>query len=111
MVPCHIEDQVIPPTLPGEVLPGVIDDPVCTDRSDHIHVPWATHPGHVRSERLGDLHGKRTPPPPPPPARRAPPPPPPPPPPPAPAAPPPPPPGPGSPARRGGGGGVGTFAV
>src|SRR3990170_1729230 len=60
MVPCHIEDQVIPLTLPGEVLPGVIYDPVCTDRSDHVHVPWATHPGHVRSERLGDLHGKRT---------------------------------------------------
>jgi hypothetical protein len=29
------------------------------DRSDHVDVPRAADPGHVRSERLRDLHGER----------------------------------------------------
>src|SRR3972149_721975 len=60
MVPCHVEYQVAPVPISDEILPGVIDDPVCADRSDHVHVPRAAHTRHVRPERLGDLHGKRT---------------------------------------------------
>jgi len=59
MVRHVIEDKVVTlPTL-GKVLLGIIDDLVCADRSDHVHVPRAADAGHVRAERLGDLHGER----------------------------------------------------
>src|SRR2546427_12753721 len=61
MVPGDVEDQVITRTISREVLSGVIDDPVGAKRPDYVHVPRAPHRSHVRSERLGDLHGKRTP--------------------------------------------------
>ena len=32
---------------------------VGADRSDQVHVPRAAHAGHLRSEHLGNLHGKR----------------------------------------------------
>jgi hypothetical protein len=56
----HIDYEI--ETLPGlgEVLPGVVNDVVGTDRSDHVHVPRAAHTGHARSKRFGDLHGERT---------------------------------------------------
>src|SRR5437667_4329239 len=60
MVPGNVEDQVILLPISGEVLAGVIDDPVGAKRPDHVHVPRAAHRSHVRSERLGDLHGERT---------------------------------------------------
>ena len=44
----------------GEVLLGVVDDPVCADRSDHVQFRRAVHAGHVRSVRLGKLRGERT---------------------------------------------------
>ena len=43
-----------------EVLPRVVDDPARPDRSDHVHVLRAAHPGHVRSEGLGDLDREGT---------------------------------------------------
>src|SRR6266496_4711783 len=53
-----VEDQVIMLPVSGEVLPAVIDDPIRTDRSDHVHVPGAAHARHVGTERLGDLHAE-----------------------------------------------------
>src|SRR2546425_6920836 len=58
MVPSHVEDQVVTVPISREVLPGVIDDPVCSDRADHVHVLRTAHGGHLRSERLGDLNGE-----------------------------------------------------
>src|SRR5881397_4258465 len=60
MVLGDVEDQVIMLPISREVLSGVIDDPVGAKRPDHVHVPRAAHRSHVRSERLGDLNGKRT---------------------------------------------------
>ena len=44
----------------GEVVLGVVDDVVGADGSNQVHVSRAAHPGHFRSECLGDLHGERT---------------------------------------------------
>src|SRR5438270_159520 len=48
-------------TLPasGEVLLRVIDHLVRADRSDRLDVVRAADAGHVRAERLRDLHGER----------------------------------------------------
>jgi hypothetical protein len=43
-----------------EILLGVVNHLVGADRSDHVHVPGAADPGHLRCERFGDLHCKRT---------------------------------------------------
>ncbi len=39
---------------PGEVLPGVVDDVVCANGPDQVHVSRAADAGHLRPERLGD---------------------------------------------------------
>ena len=39
-----------------EVLLRVVDDAVCAERSGLLHVPRAADGGHVRAERLCDLH-------------------------------------------------------
>src|SRR6202011_2032871 len=39
-----------------EVLFRVIDDMVCPDRSDHVHVARTTDASHLCSERFGNLH-------------------------------------------------------
>src|SRR5713101_3356180 len=64
MVANAVEKQIVTlcsfgPTL-SEILLGVINDMVCADGSDHVHIPRAAHTGHVRAERLGDLHSERT---------------------------------------------------
>jgi hypothetical protein len=59
LAPRQLEDEIVAlPTL-GEVLVGVVDDVVCADRSDHVHVPRAAHAGHFGAEGLGNLHGER----------------------------------------------------
>ena len=57
MVPRDVEDEVVALAAPGEVLLRVVDDPVRADRPEHVELPGAVHGGHVRSVRLGELHG------------------------------------------------------
>ena len=59
MVPHIVEDEIV--TLPTlrEVLLGVVNNVVCADRSNHVHIPRAANAGHLRAERLGNLHGER----------------------------------------------------
>src|SRR5271157_5013582 len=60
MVPNAVENQVITlPTL-GEILLGVINDVICADGSDHVHIPRTAHASNLCTERLGDLHSERT---------------------------------------------------
>src|SRR6267378_1089562 len=59
MRPAQIEDDVESLPTFGEVLPGVVDDTIGTDRSDQVQVPGAGRGGHVRSECFGNLHGER----------------------------------------------------
>src|SRR5579872_5061942 len=54
-----VEDEVVAPTVLGEVLVRVVDDMVSPDGADHLHVLRAAHAGHLGAESLGDLHGKR----------------------------------------------------
>src|SRR2546426_5295997 len=54
-----IEYQVVPLSTSGEVLSPVVDHLIRADRSDRVDVLRAAHPGHVRSECLGDLYGER----------------------------------------------------
>src|SRR6266852_7954283 len=60
MVPNAVEKEVV--TLPtfGEILLRVINDPICADGSDHVHVPRTAYAGHLCAERLGDLHSEGT---------------------------------------------------
>jgi hypothetical protein len=59
MVRYVVEDEVVArPTL-GEIFLGVVDDVVCADRSDHVHVPCAADSGHFRSQRFGYLNRER----------------------------------------------------
>src|SRR3712207_7717849 len=58
MVARNIDDEIVALPALGEVLLGVINNLVCAERSDHIQFPRAVHAGHVRSVRLGKLHGE-----------------------------------------------------
>jgi hypothetical protein len=60
MVSNTVEDQVI--TLPalGEILLGIVNDPIRADGSDHVHIPTAAHAGYICAEPLGNLHSERT---------------------------------------------------
>ncbi len=46
------------PTV-GEVLPGIVNDMVSTDRANQIRFRCAAHARDLCSERLGDLHRER----------------------------------------------------
>src|SRR6516162_8609066 len=59
MVPDAVENDVVTSIPLGEILPGVIDDPVRADRPDHVHIPGTAYAGDVRAETLRDLHGER----------------------------------------------------
>src|SRR5260370_30370459 len=60
MVSHVVEDEVVAlPTL-GEVLVGVVDDMVCTDGADHVHVLRTADTGHLGAVGLGDLHRERS---------------------------------------------------
>src|SRR5438067_9913778 len=60
MVPNAVENQII--TLPrfGEILLGVINDVICADGSDHVHIPRTAYAGDFCAERFGNLHSERT---------------------------------------------------
>ena len=59
MVSNAVENQVVALRTFGEILLGVIDDPICADGSDHVHISRAANAGHICAERLGDLDGER----------------------------------------------------
>src|SRR5437773_12219825 len=60
MVANAVEKQIVTlPTL-SEILLAVINDLICADGSDHLHIPRTAYAGHIRSEPLGDLHSERT---------------------------------------------------
>jgi hypothetical protein len=56
MVPREVDDDVVALAGPGEVLPGVVDDPIRADRPERVQLPGGIHTGHVRSVCLGELH-------------------------------------------------------
>src|SRR5262249_56103125 len=62
MVAVHRHDQIIPlpllAPLLGEIFLRVVDDLVRAKSGCLVHIPRATHGRDLRSERLGDLHGK-----------------------------------------------------
>src|SRR5437867_2598778 len=58
MSPCHVEEHVIPLPVTDEILAGVVHHSVRADRSDQVDVSRAADARHVRSKRLGDLHGE-----------------------------------------------------
>src|SRR5271165_731235 len=60
MVPHAIEEQVVALCTFREILLRVIDDPICTDGPDHVEIPGAAYAGHIRAERLGNLHSECT---------------------------------------------------
>ena len=59
MVSDRVENYVVMLTTLGEVLLGVINHPSRTEGSNEVHIPRTAYAGHIRAERLGDLHGKR----------------------------------------------------
>src|SRR6059058_2680351 len=64
MVPNAVENQIVSlvVTLPAfsEILPSIVKDLLCADRSHHVHILCAAYAGHICAERLGDLHSERT---------------------------------------------------
>src|ERR1700693_6270379 len=60
MIPYRVEKQVVTLPAPGEILLSVVNDPICADGSDHVHIPRTAYAGHICAERLGDLHSERT---------------------------------------------------
>src|SRR5437879_924341 len=58
MSPCHVEDHIVPLPVLDEVLAGVVHHSVRADRSDQVDVSRAADARHIRSKRLGDLHGE-----------------------------------------------------
>src|ERR1700730_15971339 len=60
MVAGDIDHQVVGFGAAGEILPGVVNDLVRAKRAGALHVSRATDGGDVRTQSLGDLHGKTT---------------------------------------------------
>src|SRR5713101_5164859 len=60
MIPNGVENEIVTLSTFGEILLGVINDPICADGSDHVHIPRTAHAGHICAKRLGDLHSERT---------------------------------------------------
>lgn len=54
-VACDVDDQVVAMGTVGEVLTGVVDDPVDTEGPDVVKLGRAGHGGDVRPEGLGEL--------------------------------------------------------
>src|SRR5215472_11938812 len=59
MVPHVVENQVVSLPALGEILLGVIDDAIRAEGLHHVHILRAADAGHLRAERLGDLHSER----------------------------------------------------
>src|SRR6266853_6869954 len=60
MVTNAIENQIVTFRSFGEILAGVVNRRVCANGSNHVNISSAAHPGHISTERLGDLHRERT---------------------------------------------------
>src|SRR5215470_12370484 len=60
MVTNAVENYIVALRAFGEILPGVINDPICADGSHHFHIARAAYAGHICAERPGDLHCERT---------------------------------------------------
>ena len=56
-VATDVEDQVVAVDTVGEVLSGVVDDVVGTDRADQVGLRGAAHTGDLCAEGLGELDG------------------------------------------------------
>src|SRR5277367_2254333 len=59
MIPYGVEKKVVMLPAPGEILLGVVNDPICADGPNHIHIPCTAYAGHICAEPLGDLHSER----------------------------------------------------
>ncbi len=59
MVRHEIENQIVASPTFDEILLGVINDVIRTNRSDHLHIPCAAYAGHICAEPLGDLYSER----------------------------------------------------
>ena len=60
-VPDRVDHEVVAPVRPGEVLRGVVDHVIGSDRPNQFYVARAADAGHLGgAERLRDLHGERT---------------------------------------------------
>jgi hypothetical protein len=57
-IAADVDDDVVEPATVGDLLAGVIDHMVGTERADQLPVPGAAHSGHLGPECLGDLHGQ-----------------------------------------------------
>ena len=60
MVPDAVENQVVALPASGEILPCVINDVICADRPDQIHIPRTAYATDLGAEPLSDLHRERT---------------------------------------------------
>src|SRR5260370_41414149 len=60
MVRHEVEKQVVVLSTFREILPGVINDAIRADGSDHFNVPRTANARNFSAERLGDLHSERT---------------------------------------------------
>src|SRR2546425_4390713 len=60
MVPGDVDHQVVGHATAGEIVSGVVNDPIRAKRAGRLHVSRATDGGDVRSERFRDLHREIT---------------------------------------------------
>src|SRR5205807_9702638 len=56
MVHYEVENHVVVFATRSEIFLGVIDDVICSDRSNEIYISRAAYAGYFCAERLGDLN-------------------------------------------------------
>src|SRR2546428_2171307 len=56
MIAYAVKNKIVTLVAGSVIVLGVIDDFVSADRLDQIQIPRAADAGHVRAERLADLH-------------------------------------------------------
>ena len=59
MVARDVDDPVVAPAAPADVLPRVVDDVIGAELANQVHLARAAHAGHLRAEGFRDLHGER----------------------------------------------------
>jgi hypothetical protein len=59
VVPNAVQNQVVTLPTPGEIFLGVINDVICADGPDQVHISRAAYPGDLCAEELGDLDRER----------------------------------------------------
>jgi hypothetical protein len=60
MIPYGVEKKGVTLPAPGEILMGVVNDPICANGSNHVHIPCTAYDGHICAKRLGDLNSERS---------------------------------------------------